>query len=88
MEQRTFTVRITRDDDGSVFAEVLELPGCLASGSTFDELQEALAEALSIYLSSEQVTASVRLLDLQQASLFDVAGDPSVPTDIEFALAV
>lgn len=38
-------------EDGSYWAEVRELPGCLASGESMDELWEALAEAMSLYLS-------------------------------------
>ena len=28
----------------------MELPGCFASGATLDELREALAEAIGLYL--------------------------------------
>jgi predicted RNase H-like HicB family nuclease len=34
-----------------LWAEVLELPGCFASGQDMDELWEALTEAISLYLS-------------------------------------
>jgi predicted RNase H-like HicB family nuclease len=42
--------RIHEDSDGSYWAEVKELPGCFASGSTLDELKEALAEAIIMCL--------------------------------------
>jgi predicted RNase H-like HicB family nuclease len=45
------TVRVHSEDDGSYWAEVQELPGCFASGDTFDELLEALSEAVSLYLT-------------------------------------
>lgn len=38
-------------EDGSYWAEVDQLPGCFASGSSVDELLEALREAVSLYLS-------------------------------------
>lgn len=37
-------------EEGSYWAEVLELPGCFASGDSFDELLESLHEAISLYL--------------------------------------
>ena len=43
------TVRV-KEEDGSYWAEVLELPGCFASGATLDELREALDEAVRLYL--------------------------------------
>ena len=45
-----YQVRV-HDEDGSLWAEVLDLPGCFASGDTEDELREALDEAISLYLS-------------------------------------
>ncbi len=44
-----FTVRV-HEEAGSLWAEVVELPGCFASGDNPDELQEALEEAISLYL--------------------------------------
>lgn len=37
-------------EDGSLWAEVPELPGCFASGRTVSELEAALAEAVGLYL--------------------------------------
>jgi predicted RNase H-like HicB family nuclease len=37
-------------EDGAYWAEVLELPGCFASGRTLDELTEALHEAIATWL--------------------------------------
>jgi predicted RNase H-like HicB family nuclease len=37
-------------EDGSLWSEVSELPGCFASGRTLEELREALAEAAGLYL--------------------------------------
>jgi predicted RNase H-like HicB family nuclease len=43
----TVTVHTER---GSLWSEVAELPGCFASGRTLDELCEALADAVGLYL--------------------------------------
>lgn len=36
-------------EGGSYWAEVVELPGCFASGDDLDELKEALAEAIFLH---------------------------------------
>jgi predicted RNase H-like HicB family nuclease len=43
------TARVSRETDGSYWAEVSELPGCFASGLTMDELLEDLRGAIHIY---------------------------------------
>jgi predicted RNase H-like HicB family nuclease len=50
MSSREYIVRIHQEEKGSLWAEVLELPGCFASGSNLDELREAVEEAISLYL--------------------------------------
>ena len=42
------TVRV-HEEDGSFWAEVVELPGCFASGDTLDELRAGLDEALRLH---------------------------------------
>jgi predicted RNase H-like HicB family nuclease len=44
------TVAVHIDDDESYWADVIEIPGCLASGRTLEELAEALEEAIGISL--------------------------------------
>jgi predicted RNase H-like HicB family nuclease len=39
-------------EDGGYWAEVLELPGCFASGDNLDELVECLSEGISLYLGA------------------------------------
>ncbi len=46
-----------REEEGSYWAEIQELPGCFASGHTLDELKEALEEAVSMYLGDEESPA-------------------------------
>jgi predicted RNase H-like HicB family nuclease len=41
---------VVHQERGSFWSEVSELPGCFASGRTLDELAEALAEAVGLYL--------------------------------------
>ena len=41
---------IVHAERGSLWSEVSELPGCFASGRTVDELRDALAEAVGLYL--------------------------------------
>lgn len=51
---------IHEDDDGMFWAQVKELPGCFASGSTWDELMEALIEAVEMCLPTDQGGGSGR----------------------------
>jgi predicted RNase H-like HicB family nuclease len=44
----TLTVEI-HQEDGILWGEVVELPGCFATGEDLDELAEALGEAISLY---------------------------------------
>lgn len=41
---------VVHQERGSFWSEVSELPGCFASGRTLEELGEALAEAVGLYL--------------------------------------
>lgn len=50
MAQVTFHALVHEEDDGSYWAEIQELPGCFASGFSMDELQEALFEAMQMWL--------------------------------------
>ncbi len=48
-----YIVRVNQEEDGSLWAEVLELPGCFASGDTLDALRDALEEAISLYVTDD-----------------------------------
>ena len=54
----TLTVEV-HDEDGVLWGQVVELPGCFATGETLDELMEALGEAIALYQADSQ-TAPVR----------------------------
>jgi predicted RNase H-like HicB family nuclease len=50
------TARVHREDD-TYWAEVVQLPGCFASGESLDELAEALSEAIRVYRSDPENAA-------------------------------
>jgi predicted RNase H-like HicB family nuclease len=41
---------VVHEEREEFWSEVSELPGCFASGRTLDELSEAVAEAVGLYL--------------------------------------
>ena len=49
---------------GSFWSEVAELPGCFASGRTLEELREALAESVGLYLWDRPAPTPARTLAL------------------------
>lgn len=51
------------EEEGSLWAEVKDLPGCFATGDNEAELIEALSEAISLYLSHPNHPIQVRFLD-------------------------
>ena len=50
MARVSFHAVVREEADGSLWAEVRELPGCFASGFSVEELQEALFEAIQMSL--------------------------------------
>jgi predicted RNase H-like HicB family nuclease len=50
----TFTVEYEREEDGRWLAEVVEMPGVLAYGSTFDEAI-AKAQALALRVLADRL---------------------------------
>ena len=49
---RTYTVLVheAEPDEAGFWAEVVELPGCFASGDTLDELEGDVRDAIETYL--------------------------------------
>jgi predicted RNase H-like HicB family nuclease len=41
---------VVHQDGAEYWSEIVELPGCFASGRTLSELHDALAEAVGLYL--------------------------------------
>ena len=62
-QSTSYTVRIHQEDGEQPWAEVVELPGCFASGRDMAELKENLAEAIGLYLSTPDTRVSVHLED-------------------------
>jgi predicted RNase H-like HicB family nuclease len=60
-----FNVLVHEEDDGSFWAEVKELPGCFASGFSMDELKEATAEAIQLWLPDGIKIEHVRWSDVK-----------------------
>ena len=59
------TVRVHHEDD-SYWAEVVDLPGCFASGDNLDELWEALKEAVAMCLNDSK--GSIEVAELRVAT--------------------
>jgi predicted RNase H-like HicB family nuclease len=53
----TLTVEV-HDEDGVLWGQVVELPGCFATGETLDELMEALGEAIALYQADTQAASA------------------------------
>ena len=45
-------------EEGSLWADVPELPGCFSSGDTLGELFESLHEGVALYLADESEQSS------------------------------
>jgi predicted RNase H-like HicB family nuclease len=63
MQPTSYTVRIHQEGLEELWAEVVELPGCFASGDDSDELKQNLAEAIGLYLSTGRKRVTVELED-------------------------
>ncbi len=48
-----YAVKVHHADEGATWAEVLDLPGCFASGDSMEELSEALGEAICLYVGDD-----------------------------------
>ncbi len=64
-----YRVRVQSDPD-CLWAEVLDLEGCFATGDTMDELLENLAEAVGLYLSgpNKKIDAKVKSFEPIEAA--------------------
>jgi predicted RNase H-like HicB family nuclease len=70
---------VHEEEDGSYWAEVQELPGCFASGSTLDELREALLDAIQLWMP-DGVTLGEPAFELEEMEAPDGADEgPGCP---------
>ena len=53
MVDREYRV-LVHEEDGAYWAQVDDLPGCIASGHDLDERREAVIEAITLYLAGDQ----------------------------------
>jgi len=58
------TVAVHLDDDESYWASVVEIPNCLASGRTLEELAEALEEAVGMCLDDPGIRLPAASLEV------------------------
>lgn len=49
-----FNIQVHREDDGSYYAEVTNLPGCFAMWESLEQLSVHLKEAIESYVTSLQ----------------------------------
>lgn len=50
-----FTILVHLDEDGSMWSEVIEKPGCFASGFSWSELCGSLSESIALWDAPKQV---------------------------------
>ena len=62
-EPERYTVRVHQEPGHELWAEVLELPGCFATGTDMEDLRQALTEAIGLYLSGPGSEVHVSLED-------------------------
>jgi len=63
-------------EEGSYWAEVVELPGCFASGDTIDELLEGLGEAIGLYLEEAGPTSPPPGIEVAEMTVATSAAEP------------
>lgn len=54
---KAYTVIVHEEEDrdvGGYWAEVVELPGCFASGDTLDELEDDIRGAIETYIDAQK----------------------------------
>jgi predicted RNase H-like HicB family nuclease len=79
--ETSLTVTV-HEHDGSLWAEVKELPDCVASGASMAELQEALAEAISVYFSEPGDRARTPIRFWQKTREIEGDADPRHGIDV------
>lgn len=77
---KTIVHVVVHHEDGSYWAEVSEMPGCFAAASTREELDEALAEAISLWVADDdtpappvEITAWLDITSTQELTVRGVA---------------
>lgn len=60
-------------EEGAYWADVPQLPGCFASGDTFDELFDSLKEGVQLYLENDDRGTDEAPFQIKGAILSDSA---------------
>lgn len=68
--------QVQREKDGSYWAEVVDLPGCFASGDSFDELLEALKEAIGLCLHDSGSPSSPAKIEVAEIVVATAPAEP------------
>jgi predicted RNase H-like HicB family nuclease len=63
-------------EEGSYWAEVIDLPGCLASGDSMDELLEALREAIALCVEDDVSSASAAEIEVAEMTMASGGVEP------------
>jgi predicted RNase H-like HicB family nuclease len=50
MGSTRYTIKISQEEDKSLYAEVIELPWCFTTGETIEEIKINIKEAIECYL--------------------------------------
>ena len=66
VQSTEYIVRVHEAEDGTLWAEVLDLPGCFASGDNLDELREALQEAISMYVMDDPDAGTISAMQKRE----------------------
>ena len=53
-EPPIYTVAVYEAEEGGYWAEVLDLPGCVAQGETLDALRAQLPDAITAYIETKR----------------------------------
>jgi predicted RNase H-like HicB family nuclease len=72
------TVQV-REEGPGYWADVVELPGCFASGRSLEELRAALGDAIGLYLWDRPATLGDQALAVGQGEIKVERDDPLAP---------
>ncbi len=54
MQNKTYNIIVEEGQDGYLVASAIELPGCHTQTKTYEELNERIKEAITLYLEENK----------------------------------
>ncbi|MEI6678391.1 MAG: type II toxin-antitoxin system HicB family antitoxin [Mariniphaga sp.] len=70
MQNKTYNIIVEEGQDGYLVASAIELPGCHTQAKTYEELNERIKEAITLYLEENKKFKPIsKFLGLHQLSL-------------------